>query len=159
MIRVYTRRIAPGCLAAPLLFLSVSAFAGSLSCAAHSASGFVYDKQSESWQASPFPIENRKYSVRPANQDDIFARALKYDYEIIEADSSKPVIRCKTVRLPDSNEETGLIMCKGAFGAIFNIDTGTGRYIRSQPTGYVMRQTSTELDDGPYLEIGSCSAE
>jgi hypothetical protein len=152
-------RIAPGCLLALILVGSEAVHAETLSCAARSASGFIYDMQSDSWQPASFPIETRKYRVRPANEDDIIARALKYDYEIIAADSSHPVIRCKSVKLPDSNEETGLIMCKGTFGASFNIDTVTGRYIRSQPTGYVTRQASTDSGDGPYIEIGNCSAK
>jgi hypothetical protein len=159
MIRVDKGRVAPGCLLALLLVFSGSITAESLSCVAESASGFVYDKQSESWQASSLPIENRKYLVLPANEDDFIARALKYDHEIIAAGSSKPVIRCKTVRLPDSNEETGLILCKGSLGASFNIDTRTGRYVRSQPAGYMTWQTSTESSAGPYMEIGNCSSE
>ncbi len=63
------------------------------------------------------------------------------------------------MKLADSNEETGLIMCKGLFGASFNIDRQTGRYIRSQPTGYVTRQASTRDDEGPFMEIGSCGPE
>jgi hypothetical protein len=159
MIRVGKGRIAPGCLVALLLVISESTVAESFSCAARSASGFVYDEQSGTWQVASFPIENRRYRVRPSNQDNIFARVLEYDYEVTDADSSKPVIRCKAVRLPDSNQQTGLILCRGSLGASFNIDTATGRYIRSQPTGYVTRRTSTEAGDGPYLEIGSCSAE
>ena len=161
MIRVDTGRIAPGCLMALILLCSETVLAESLSCAARSASGFVYDKQSDSWQPASFPIDDRKYRVRPANEDDIIARALRYDYEITAAGSPTPVIRCKSVRLPDSNEETGLIMCKGSFGAVFNIDTATGRYVRSQPTGYVTRQASTDpdADGGPYIEIGNCTPE
>lgn len=158
MIRVDKGRIALACLAALAIVFSGSTYAESLSCAAESASGFVYDKQSETWQASSFPIENRKYLVQPANQDDLIARTLKYDYEIKDAGSSKPVIHCKAVRLPDSNEETGLIMCRGSFGASFNIDRETGRYVRSQPTGYVTKRTSTATEEGPYLEIGNCFA-
>ena len=158
MIRVDKGRIAPGCLLALILVCSEAVHAETLSCAARSASGFVYDKQSDSWQVSSFPVDERKYLVRPANQDDLIARALKYDYEITAAGSSKPVIRCKSVKLPDSNEETGLIMCKGPFGASFNIDTVTGRYIRTQPTGYVTRQTSTAANETPFMEIGSCTS-
>jgi hypothetical protein len=159
MIRVDKGRIAPGCLMALILVCSETVLAESLSCAAQSASGFVYDKQSESWQVSSLPVDDRKYRVRPANEGDLIASALKYDYEIIAAGSSKPVIRCKTVRLPDSNEETGLILCKGSLGASFNIDTRTGRYIRSQPAGYMTWQASTESSAGPYMEIGNCSPE
>lgn len=156
MIRVDKGRIAPGCLVALILVISESTYADTLSCVAERASGFVYDEQSESWQATVFSIENRKYLVQPANEDDIVASALKYDYEVKDAGSAKSVILCKSIKLPDTNQETGLIMCKGPFGGTFNIDKVTGRYIRSQTTGYVTRQASTSPGNGPYLEIGSC---
>ena len=159
MIRVDTTRIAPGCLLALVIFFPGSTLAETLLCAAERTSGFVYDKESQTWKAADFATEQRMYRVTPANQDDIVARTLKYDYEIRDAASSKPVIHCKSVRLPDSNQETGLIMCRGSFGASFNIDTTTGRYIRAQPAGYVTRPASTEADDTPYLEIGNCKAE
>lgn len=155
MIRVDQRRFAPGCLAALALF-SGPIHAESLHCAAQSASGFVYDEAAGAWTVASFPVENRKYLVAPANENDIFAQALKYDYEVRDAGSSKPVIHCKSVKLPDSNEETGLILCKGSFGATFNIDRQTGRYIRTQPTGYVLREASTQSEDGPFMEIGNC---
>ena len=159
MIRVDTTRIARGCLLALSVFFSGSIFAESLLCSAERASGFVYDKESETWVASDFSTPHRKYLVTPANQNDIVARALNYDYEIRDAESSKPVILCKSVRYPDSNEETGLILCRGSFGASFNIDTGTGRYIRAQPAGYVTQQASTETTETPYMEIGNCRKE
>ncbi len=159
MMRVNQRRFAPGCLAALVLFCG-SIHAESLHCKAQSASGFVYDKTSDTWMVSSFPVEDRQYLVAPANADDLFARALKFDYEVREASTSKPVIHCKAARLPDSNEETGLILCKGSFGATFNIDRRTGRYIRTQPTGYVLRQASTQADeDGPFMEIGNCDTQ
>lgn len=158
MIRVDKQHGALACLAVLAMVFSGSTAAESLSCVAERASGFVYDEQSESWQTIGFSVENRQYLVSPANQDDIIARALKYDYQITEAGSSKPVIHCRAVKLADSNQETGLIMCKGAFGASFNIDREAGRYIRSQPNGYVTRQASTQSADGPYMEIGSCKS-
>lgn len=159
MIRVDTTRIAPVCLVALAVFFSGSIHAESLVCTADRASGFVYDKQSQQWVAADFSTEERKYRVMSANEDDIFAQALKYDYEVINARSSAPVVYCKSVKYPDSNEKTGLIMCRGAFGAIFNIDTTTGRYIRTQPTGYVTQQASTGAEDTPYMEIGNCRQE
>ena len=159
MIRVDTTRVAPGCLLALAIVFPGSIHAESLVCKAEQASGFVYDPESRQWIASAFSIETRKYRVAPVNEDNIFARALKYDYEIRDASSAKPVIHCKSVKLPDSNEETGLIMCRGSFGASFNIDTRTGRYIRAQPTGYVAQQTSTGGEETPYMEIGHCRQE
>ena len=157
MIRVHRRHDTIRCLAALALFCSHAAFAGSLVCSAERASGFVYDKQNQAWTASNFPVAEKTYLVKPANENDIVASALKYDYEIREAGSSKTVIHCKSIKIPDSNEETGLIMCRGSSGASFNIDTKTGRYIRSQPTGYLTRLASTAADDTPYMEIGSCA--
>ena len=159
MIRVDRIHDTTRCLALSALLISAAASAESLYCSAESASGFVFDAQAQTWKVSSFPVEKRQYRVAPANEDDIFAKALKYDYEVRDAVSSKPVIHCKTVRLPDSNEETGLIICKGSFGASFNIDKQTGRYIRSQPTGYVTRQAGTQGEDGPFMEIGNCSPE
>ena len=159
MVRVDTTRIARGCLAALAMIFSASIHAQSLFCEAQQASGFVYDKESRQWIAADFSTETKKYLVEPANQNDIFAQALKYDYEIRDASSSKPVIRCKSVRYPDSNEKTGLIMCRGSFGAVFNIDTRTGRYIRTQPSGYVTQQASSGTGETPYLEIGNCKQE
>ena len=159
MIRVDRRHDTIRCLAALALFCSHAAFAGSLVCSAERASGFVYDKQSQTWVSSNLPVAEKTYLVSPANENDIVASALKYDYEIREAGSSNTVIHCKAIRFSDSNDETGLIMCRGSSGASFNIDTQTGRYIRSQPTGYLTRLASTAADDNPYMEIGSCSAK
>jgi hypothetical protein len=61
------------------------------------------------------------------------------------------------MKLTDSNEETGLVMCRGSSGAIFDFDKRNGRYIRSQPTGYVTEKTGSDTEKGPYIEIGSCS--
>ena len=43
------------------------------------------------------------------------------------------------------------------FGESFNFDKRSGRYIRSQPTGYVTVKTSSDTESGPYMEIGNCS--
>ena len=159
MIRVDTTRVAPGCLVALAIVFPGSIHAQSLVCEAQQASGFVYDPESREWITSELSIGAKKYLVAPANEGDIFAQALKYDYEIRDAGSSKPIIHCKSVNLPDSNEKTGLIMCRGSFGASFNIDTRTGRYIRTQPKGYVTQQASTGAEDAPYMEIGNCSQQ
>ena len=159
MIRV--DRIQPGlrCLALLAVVFSKTAFPQALFCTAEQVSGFVYDPSDQSWKASSFPTEHRSYLVAPANAGNLVARTLKFDYEVKDADSSEPVIHCRTVKLPDSNEETGLIMCKGSFGASFNIDRRSGRYIRAQTSGYVTRQASTKITRGPYMEIGSCAPQ
>jgi hypothetical protein len=126
---------------------------------AERANGFVYDPENKSWKLSSFSVENKKYRVSPTDGNDIFTRALKYDYEIRDAGSPKPIIHCKTIKETDSNRETGLILCRGSFGASFNIDKQSGRYIRSQPSGYVTKKASSESEDGPYMEVGNCSAE
>jgi hypothetical protein len=159
MIRVDNRHNAIRWLALLAVVFSETAFPQALLCTAEQASGFVYDPDDQSWQASSLPVEHRRYLVAPANADNLVARALKYDYEVTDAESSKPVIQCKSVRLPDSNEETGLIMCKGSFGASFNIDRRNGRYVRAHTDGYVTRQASTKTTQGPYLEIGNCAPE
>ena len=159
MIRVCKKHFAAGCLSALVIVFSGSAQAESLVCVAESASGFVYDENAETWKVSTLAVEERKYLVAPANEDNIFVQALHYDYEITETDSAKPVIHCKTVKFPDSNEETGFIMCKGPFGTSFNIDKVTGRYIRSETTGYMERHASSASGDGPYMEIGNCKQQ
>ena len=157
MIQVYRRRDAVRWLAVLALVFSATASPQALFCKAEQASGFVYDPEDQSWKVSSFPVEHRRYLVAPANADNLVARALRYDYEVQDARSSKSVVQCRAVRLPDSNEETGLIICKGSFGASFNIDRHSGRYVRAQTGGYVTRQVNTETTQGPYLEIGSCT--
>ena len=167
MMKVDQGPVACKYLAVLALFVSQSSIADSYLCEAERASGFVYDQDSKTWETSGFSIEDRKYLVTRTDQDDIFIRALKYDYEIKKADSQHPIIQCKAVKYIDSNEETGLIACRGPFGASFNIDKRNGRYIRSQPTGYVTMKinsnsnSSTDMGtaNGPYMEIGNCSAK
>ncbi|HKJ53418.1 MAG TPA: hypothetical protein VKB27_18130 [Gammaproteobacteria bacterium] len=159
MTRVDNKHNAIRWLAVLAVVFSETAFPQALFCTAEQASGFVYDPEDQSWKTSSLPVEDRRYLVSPANDDNLVARALKFDYEVTDADSSKAVIQCRAVRLPDSNEETGLIMCKGSFGASFNIDRQSGRYVRAQTEGYVTRQTSTQKTQGPYLEIGNCTPQ
>jgi len=159
MIRVDRIQTGLRWLALLAIVFTKSAFPQALFCTAEQVSGFVYDPADQSWKASSFPTEHRSYLVAPANSGNLVARTLKFDYEIRDADSSQPVIQCRAVRLPDSNEETGLIMCKGSFGASFNIDRQSGRYIRAQTGGYVTRQAGTEITRGPYMEIGICTPQ
>ena len=103
MIRVDRKHDATWCLALSALLFSAAVSAESLYCSAESASGFVFDAQAQTWKVSSFPVDKRQYRVAPANEGDIIAKALKYDYEVRDAVSSKPVIHCKTVKLSDSN--------------------------------------------------------
>ena len=82
---------------------------------------------------------------------------MSYDYAVKRLDSSQPIIHCKTVKLNDSNEETGLVTCSGPEGASFRFDKRSGRFIRSQPTGYITLKTAAEAEGRPYMEIGKCS--
>lgn len=157
MIQVGKRHITVKCLAILVTVISEPTFADSFLCAAERANGFVYHQENNTWEAFNFPVENKKYLVSRTDADDIFSKALKYDYEIKDVDSQKPIIHCKAVKLTDSNEETGLVLCRGSFGASFNFDKRNGRYVRSQPTGYITRKASTETGNGPYIEIGNCS--
>ena len=157
MIRIDKGRITVKCLAILVLVLSESTYADSFVCVAERANGFVYDQVNKTWKASSLSIENRKYLVSPTDEKDIFFKALNFDYEIKDVSSLKPIIHCKAIKETDSNQETGLILCRGSFGASFNIDTSSGRYIRSHPSGYVTQRTSSETGDGPYMEIGNCS--
>ena len=145
------------CLAVLTLVFSQSLYADSYLCEAERVSGFIYDQDNKTWQASEFSVENRKYLVSRTDGNNIFVKALKYDYEIKKINSQQPIIHCKALRFTDSNEETGQISCRGSSGASFNFDKRTGRYIRSQPTGYVTMKTSSNTGNGPYLEIGNCS--
>ena len=140
-----------------VLAFSESLYADSFVCVAERANGFVYDQENKTWEVASFSVENRKYLVSPTDEDDIFIKALKHDYEIKDVSSTKPILHCRAVKETDSNQETGLILCRGSFGASFNIDKGSGRYIRSQPSGYVTKKASSETGDGPYMEIGNCS--
>lgn len=145
------------CITVSILLFSNHSLADAYLCQAEHASGFVYDLQNKAWEASTFPIENRKYLVSRADTNNVFIKALKYDYEIREADTSKPIIHCKAVKLTDSNEETGLVTCRDSSGASFDFDKRNGRYIRSQPTGYVVLKSGSDAANGPYMEIGNCS--
>ena len=140
-----------------LIVFSISSYADSYLCKAELASGFVYNKETNMWEAASLPVENKQYLVSPTRTDDIISKALKYDYRIEERVSAKPIINCKTIKLADSNEETGLILCRGSFGASFNFDTRSGKYIRSQLTGYVINTTGSPSETLPYIEIGNCS--
>ena len=159
MLKVDNSYITLTCLAVSVLLFSKISHADSYVCQAEHASGFVYDLENKRWEASTFSIENRKYLISQADTKNIFIKALKYDYAIKMVDSSKPIIHCKAVKLTDSNEETGLVTCRGSFGASFNFDKRNGRYIRSQPTGYVTLKSGSNTGNGPYMEIGSCSPE
>ena len=145
------------CWAIFLTVFSFSSYASSYICEAEHASGFVYDKGKDMWEAASFPVENKQYLVSPTKADDIISKALKYDYRIEERVSAKPIINCKTIRLADSNEKTGLILCRGSFGASFNFDTRSGKYIRSQLAGYVVNTNGSPAEKLPYIEIGNCS--
>ena len=159
MIQVSKRHITLKCLVVLVLVFSEFSYSDTFLCVAERANGFVYDQEAKTWSVSSLSIENRKYLVSRTNANDIFSKALKSDYEIKKVNSPKPIIQCKAVKLADSNEETGLILCRGSLGASFNFDKRSGRYIRSQPTGYVTKETSSETGNGPYIEIGNCSPE
>ena len=122
MIRVDKRHIGIQCLTVAVLVLCESAYAGSFVCQAERANGFMYDQESKTWAVSSIPVENKKYIVSPVDEADIFTRALNFDYEIRDANSAKPIIHCNAIKETDSNRETGLIMCRGSFGASFSID-------------------------------------
>ena len=144
-------------LVALLLVFSQSSNADSYFCEAERASGFVYDHESSTWEATEFPIEQRKYLVSRTDHQNIFIAALKYDYEIRQVNSEQPIIHCKALKLTDSNQETGQVSCRGPSGSSFNIDKRSGRYIRSQPTGYISMKVNSDTGSGPYMEIGKCS--
>ena len=109
------------------------------------------------WETASIPVENKQYLISPTGADDIVSKALKFDYRIEDRASAKPIINCKTIMSADSNEETGLILCRGSFGASFNFDTRSGKYIRAQLTGYVINTVDSPSEELPYIEIGSCS--
>lgn len=140
-----------------LLVLSFSSTADSYLCEAERASGFVYNKDKNIWEAANFPVEDKRYLVSRTKADDIFSKALSYDYSVEEPVSTEPIIHCRAVKQVDSNEETGLVLCRGPYGASFNLDTRNGKYIRSQPTGYVANSVSSNSENLPYIEIGNCS--
>ena len=158
MLKVDNRYTTSTCIAA-LILLSWPQYshADSYLCQAEQASGFAYDLENKAWKASTFSIENRKYLISQTDTKNVFIKALKYDYEIKRLDSSQPVIHCKDVKLTDTNEATGIVACRGPFGASFNFDKRNGRYIRSQPTGYVSLKSASTVENGPYMEIGSCT--
>ena len=157
MIKVRNRYIAIISLTLSATLLPTLAPADSYLCQAEHASGFAYDQENSTWGASTFSIEDKRYLISQADIKNVFVKALKYDYEIKQIDASKPMIHCKAVKFPDSNEETGLVTCRGSYGASFNFDKRNGRYIYSQPTGYVTLKSGTKTTNEPYMEIGVCS--
>lgn len=156
MLKVGNWYIPLTCLIVWALFFPNSSYADSYFCKAEHVSGYVFDLENNTWQSSALPIENRQYLVSEADIENVFIKALKYDYEITTVGSAKPIIHCKSVKLTDSNEETGLVVCRDSLGASFKIDKRSGRYIRSQPTGYVSHESVAEVASGPFLEIGNC---
>ena len=157
MIKIDKQHISWEFLVLLILAFSQSSYADSYLCEAERASGFVFDQENNTWEASEFPIEHRKYLVSRTDGKNIFVKALKYDYEIKKVDSQQPIIHCKALKFADSNQETGLVSCRGPSGASFSFDKTSGRYIRSQPTGYVTMKTNSDQGNGPYIEIGNCS--
>lgn len=156
MFKVGNRYMTSACLAVSALLYPHYSYADAYLCEAEHASGFVYDLETSSWEASTLPIEDRKYLVSSADTSNVFVKALKYDYQIRKVDSAQPMIHCKSVKLTESNEETGLVTCRGSFGTSFSFDKRNGRYIHSHPAGYVKPETGSEQGKGPYLEIGNC---
>ena len=157
MIRVSKRYITVTCLTLSALLYPKYLPADSYLCQAEHASGFAFDQKNSTWQASKLSIENRKYLISQADTKNVFVKALKYDYEIKEVDSLKPIIHCRDVKLTDSNEATGLVTCRGSYGASFNFDKRNGRYIYSQPSGYLSLKSDSTATNEPYMEIGVCS--
>ena len=157
MLKVGNWYIRLACLTALALLFPVNSYADSYFCKAEHVSGFVFDPENNAWQSSALPIESRQYLVSEANIENVFIKALRYDYEITQVGSKKPIIHCKSVKLTDSNEETGLVTCRDPLGASFKFDKRSGRYIRSDPAGYVSLEPDLEVANGPYLEIGNCS--
>ena len=155
MIRVDKGRITVKCLVVLVLVLFESTYADSLVCVAESANGFVYDQENKTWKVSSFSVENRKYLVSPTDENDIFIKALNFDYEIKDVSSPKPIIHCKAIKENDSNQETGLILCRGSFGASFNIDKRSRRYIRSQPSGYLTGKNGSETGQASSLRLSA----
>lgn len=131
--------------------------ANSYLCEAESATGFVYDKKRDHWQSSQLVAAN-KYLISPVATDDLIGRALKFDHEVRMVDSEKPLIHCKTARFADSNEESGMMYCRGTRGASFTYNKRTGKYIRSDLAGYVeIEMEASEVKPVPFIEIGKCS--
>lgn len=157
MLKVDNWLITTACLAVSALLYPGYSNADAYLCEAQHASGYVYDRETETWDPSTLPTEDRKYLVSSADTSNVFIKALKYDYQIRKIDAAQPMIHCKSVKLNESNEETGLVTCKGSYGASFSFDKRSGRYIHSQPAGYVALDSAPETGKGPYLEIGNCS--
>ena len=157
MIKVHNRYITLTCFALSVWLFPVHLPADSYECQAEHASGFAYDQKNETWQASTFSTEDRKYLISQADIKNVFVKALKYDYEIKKAGSAKPIIHCRVVKFNDSNEETGLVSCHGSSGESFNFDKRNGRFIYSQPTGYVTLKPGSQAANEPHMEIGTCS--
>ncbi len=157
MIKLGKRYITIWCLAASAFLYLDHTHADSYLCEAEQASGFVYDLKKQNWEASTFSMVGTKYLIAPADTDNVFIKALSYDYEVKQLDSAQPIIHCKAVKLIDSNEETGLVSCNGPEGASFTFDKRSGRFIHSQPAGYITLKTGAKTENGPFMEIGKCS--
>lgn len=157
MSKVGNWYLSTACLAVSTLLYPGNSYADAYLCEAEHASGFVYDLETKTWDPSTLPIEDRKYLVSSADTSNVFIKALRYDYQIRKIDASQPMIHCKAVKLTESNEETGLVTCRDSNGASFSFDKRSGRFIHSQPTGYVNLEPGAEMGRGPYLEIGNCS--
>ena len=110
MLKVDNRYIPCTCLIIWALSMPGYSYADSYFCKAEHVSGFVYDLEKNTWQTSTLPAESRQYLISEADIENVFVKALKYDYEIRKVGSAKPIIHCKSVKLTDSNEETGIVL-------------------------------------------------
>lgn len=144
-----------------LLAFSESVYADSYLCVPDLSAGFSYNIELKMWESSNSQATDRKYLISPANTNDLFSKALKFDYEIKELGSTKSFIHCKTVRFVDSNKDSGEVRCRGSYNSeSFTFNKLNGRYIRASLTGYaVVEDDSEEGNSTPFIEIGKCTAQ
>jgi len=130
-----------------LLLLAMPAYAADFYiCTADKSTGFIY-KDNE-WQAANFDVNQNRYLVRKATEDDLHSNVPWLYGEI-----GQPVLAGEC----DEPFVTGLLNCRSA-GQDFRMNTKTMRSQLYYWIGYVAsNDTGVRPIDTPFIEIGRCS--
>lgn len=131
------------------LVVASFAFAGEqYLCTADSATGFAFNKSSNSWEQRTFKASAKYIISKPEDGTTAFV--------VREIGNSSPVAKCDN----DFNKY-GYLFCSG-LGTDFRFNKDNGRYLSAYLLGYynVLQgdiQKTDATSDTPYVEIGKCS--
>lgn len=118
--------------------------ADSYMCVAEKFTGFIYDKNGKSWNATNSKVED-KFIIKEVEKG-TYTLSAGYKILITKLGDPSPVFKCKT----DINI-SGKLMCSDN-SRHFNMDTVSMNFLYSYVGGYW-----NNTKDTPYIEIGKCS--